>query len=93
METIHLTLMIDPSDAGEFDPYHPALSPAQRAALVRARLLAILEEENDVELATRLTIEHNRLAALARNAVREYRNDYHSPALEEAIERLASALD
>lgn len=54
METVTLTLMIDPADAGAGTGY--GLRPITRAALVRARLLEILEEEDDRELATRLQV-------------------------------------
>jgi hypothetical protein len=83
--------MIDPADAGEGTGYE--LRPITRAALVRARLEEILAEEDDAELATRLEVSDAGLATLARNAVREYRNDYRSLDLEEAIEALATRLE
>lgn len=52
VETVKLTLMIDPRDAGDI----ARLRSIQRAALVRARLLEILDEEDDAELATRLEV-------------------------------------
>jgi len=49
-----LTLMVDPDDVAHIGP---TLRPMQLAALVRARLLDILDEEDDAELATRLEVQ------------------------------------